>query len=249
MKDYTNNTHVKNYYENGRADPRVLIESPSGENDYIEYSSTLLTSSIVQYEGNIPDAEDIKLNVWHYSNSVQDPKQVVVGEYDTIQCLQPTNTDDKSLEERVAEWAGDEFDPRSYDKHKRAFLLNTKDEREPYCTTLTTCSCGDRKVCNSVSEAVGLKSEHQSSECSEYSIWYFCGVIDRDTRRMSKSAYEANIAGISEFINKIGLGTGSAEPLYKVPIDETPYSIALKDVGGYDTTDHVVGDPVSKDED
>lgn len=247
MKDYTKNTHVKNYYENGRSEPRILVESPSQSDKNIEYSSTYVTSSIVEYEGNIPDGPEVELNIWHHSQTVQEPIKIVAGEYENIQSVSPTNTDDRSLEEAIADWVGDGFDPRSYKENKREFLSSTQDRREPYCTSLLTCSCGDRIVCDSVSEALGTKYSHDSEGCSLNTIWYFCGVITTDIRRTANSAYEASTVGVSNILNKIR-GKDRPEPIYQVPIDDTPYSIALRDVGAYDITDHSGQKPVDYDE-
>lgn len=247
MKNYTHKTHIRNYYENGRSEPRILVESPTEDGDYIEYTSSLLTSAIMEYEGNIPDSDEIQLNVWHKSKDIQDPNAVIVGEYEDLGSVAPSNNDEISLQEKVKEWAGDDLNPQKYESIKSEFLLSTEEDRESYCTSLLTCSCGERRVCTSVSEAVGYQLKHKYEEDCEYSmIWYLCGIIDKETRRMANSAYEAKRMGLSSIITNFMKDNEEKEPIDTVPIDKTPFSIALKDVGAYQNTEHSLDTPVSE---
>lgn len=238
MDDYTRKTHIKNYFENGRKEPRILLESPTEEGDFIEYSSTLISSSIVEYNGLIPDSMDIEIQVWHASSTIDDPVNYVPSEYESINSIVKTKTNENSLEEKVKEWSDSKVDKGNYQQERGRFLKNVENNRGSYCSTLLTCSCGTRKVMDSVSQAIGQRDTDHIDNNHNPMIWFYCGTIDKQTREKSYSVYEGARSRSTSIIQKIRGSDDEKDPIDLVPIHYTPLSVALQEVGAYEVTEH-----------
>lgn len=238
MDDYTRNTHVKNYFENGRNEPRVLLESPTEDEDFIEYSSTLISSTIVQYNGLIPDSMDIEIQVWHASSSIDDPVNYIPLEYERIGSVVRTKASEDSLESTVKEWSDKKVDEGNYVAERGRFLKSTTDEQDGSCSCLLTCTCGERKALNSVSEAVGYRDSDHTGSGHNPMIWFYCGTINRSVRENAYSTYEGARSRTTSMIQKILLKDDHKDPIDTVPIRYTPLSVALQEVGGYDINQH-----------
>lgn len=247
MDDYTRKTHVKNYFENGQSEPRVLLESPTKDGDHIEYSSTLVSSSVVQYNGLIPDAVDIDIQVWHASSSIDKPINYVPSEYERISSVVRTKTSQDSLEDVVREWSDRKVDKGNYKAERARFLKSTADEHHGYCSSLLTCRCGERKVFESVSNAVGHRDTDHRGEGHDAMIWFYCGVIDEDVREKSYSIYEAARSRNSSVLQKIRRSNDGEDPINLVPIHHTPLSVALQETGAYNITEHNFIDQTSEE--
>lgn len=239
MKDYTEKTHIKNYFENGQNEPRVLLESPTEDEDFIEYSSTLISSSIVKYNGLIPDSTYIDIQVWHASSSINDPINYVPSEYKSINSIVRTKTDNNSLEEKVREWSDLKVDEDNYQKERGRFLKNVEIDGGSYCSTLLTCSCGTRKVMDSVSKGIGIRDTDHIDNDHNPIVWFFCGTIDKQTREKAYSVYEGAKSKSNSIIQKIRGSNSDKDPIDLVPIHYTPLSVALQEVGAYEVTEHI----------
>ena len=240
MEDYTRKTHIRNYFENGRKEPRVLLESPTGDGDFIEYSSTLISSAVAEYSGLIPDSMNIEIRVWHASSSIDDPINYVPSEYESINSIVKTKTNEDSLEEKVKEWSNSKVDQGNYKQERGRFLSNVKDSRGSYCSTLLTCSCGKRQLLDSVSEAIGYRDTEHVDDNHNTMIWFYCGTIDKSIREKSYSIYEGARSKGTSLIQKIRGTDDEKDPIDQVPIHYTPLSVALQEVGAYDITEHNV---------
>lgn len=239
MRNYVESTHIKNYYENGRVEPWILVESPT-EKSYINYASSYISSAVCKYDGTIPDSRETELFVWHLSNSVETPIDLIPTEYEKIDFIDDSiRGGDRKLSEQVKNWDGYESN-EDYKKNRAKFFVNTQDEIQPFCSTLLTCECGYRQTFPSVSMAIGKKYlHHEKSECSDANIWYLCGMITPSIREKSLKKYEGFVArGGLNILKIIDPRNKDKKPINKVPIHNTPFSIALQDIGAYNISEY-----------
>lgn len=249
MREYVKNTHNCLFYENGKSEPHILVESVE-DDDFICYCSDKISSTIVNYDGEIPSSKDRKktirgdnLLVWHLSEDVEKPLGVVVREYPSIESYTDYVDGETSIKDAVSDWSDKkDISKEKYEERRSKFLSETTGRQHPYCSCLLTCNCGVREVFQSVSEALGNRYQHSKegafSSCQNTKLWYLCGRIDDDIREESYADYEASRTDILSLLSNI-YGKYK-EPISEVPILYTPYSIALQKVGAYDVRNHRV---------
>lgn len=238
MRKSTEITHARDYYENGRIEPTILVECIEGDS-YISFICDTISSGIVNFDGHIPHSEQspkyqtIKdLYVWQLSDSIEDPMDIIVREYNTIDVKTEYVDGETGIRDRLKEWYGGAFTDEQYTNILSNFLVETEDERDGYCSSLVTCSCGTREVYDSVSLAVANKNNNHN-DCENTDIWYFCGLIDKEVKKLSYSHYESSRSQFLKILKK-----NKNDPIYTVPIHKTPLSIALQDVGAYSIENH-----------
>jgi hypothetical protein len=243
MNKYTKKSHLKNHYENGRQEPWVLLESFTKDGKFIEYTSNYISAAVNEYDGNIPDAKDIPVLVWHSSESVQDPVNYLPREIPEVETTTLTKDEQTALEDKVKEWSDENVNSSNYTNKRSEFIIENTENITPYCTSLLTCTCGKRKVFESVSEAFAYQQlDHLDNE-HESLLWYYCGSIDKDTREYSRSVYEGSKADHTGLLDKIMNRKANKEPIRLVPIHETPLSIALQEIEAYKVTSYSTEEP------
>jgi hypothetical protein len=243
MHKYTEKSHLKNHYENGRQEPWVLLESFTEDGKFIEYTSNYISAAISEYDGYIPDAENIKILVWHSSESIEDPTNYLPIEISEVETITRTKDDQVALEDEVRKWSKDDISSSNYSTKRAEFILNNIDRITPYCTCLLTCTCGERTVFKSVSEAFANQElEHKNSDHNSL-IWYYCGNINEEIRSSAHSVYEGSKSNYTGILDRIRNKRINKDPIHIVPIHYTPLSVALQEIDAYKVTEHSTEQP------